>query len=144
MQSVLVASPQYLAQAGQPEQSEDLLQHALLLAQPLAPWALRHSSTGARYHLPMDSPAKLRVNDAQLAVGMAIAGVGIVLSPLFQASAALAAGQLVQVLPQWQGETRTVYAVWPQRSYMPARVAALVQHLVEFAACEPLLGGLLA
>jgi len=53
----------------------------------------------------------------------------------------LASGALKEVLPEWQADSRAVYAVWPQQRYLPARVRELLEHLLAFAEQEPLLNG---
>jgi LysR family transcriptional regulator AphB len=75
----------------------------------------------------------------RLAVEAAAAGTGIVLCPEVQCYAELAAGRLVQVLPGWPRGSRQIYAVWAQQHYLPARVRALVEHLAQAMAAEPIL-----
>ncbi|MFV8759430.1 hypothetical protein [Yersinia enterocolitica] len=45
----------------------------------------------------------------------------------------------MQVLPEWQGASREIYAVWSQQRYVPARVRALIEHLADFCQQDPLL-----
>lgn len=134
---VLVASPRYLAVAGTPDDVDALHRHALLVAEPLRQWRLRNPASGAE--VMIQPQARLRVNEMRLAVEMADAGLGILLCPLLQCRDAIAAGTLVRLLPQWMPEPRHVFAVWQQQRYMPARVRALLEHLVEFTASNPLL-----
>ncbi|WP_077523967.1 LysR family transcriptional regulator [Metapseudomonas resinovorans] len=132
----LVAAPAYLARRGLPEQPEQLALHDLLVAEPLAFWSLRHRSGTGQFKF---SPtARVRVNDLQLAVNAALSGLGILFCPLNLCHAELARGELVEVLPDWQAPSRDIYAIWPQRRFVPARVRALIEYLVEFAAGEPL------
>ena len=51
----------------------------------------------------------------------------------------LKSGALVEALPDWQAERRTVYVVWTQGQLMPLRVRLLVEHLVACATADPLL-----
>ncbi|MEC5160803.1 MULTISPECIES: LysR family transcriptional regulator [unclassified Janthinobacterium] len=134
---VLVASPAYLAQAGAPDDVAALHGHALLVAEPLRHWRLRNPASGAEEVI--EPQARLRVNEMRLVVEMAEAGFGITLCPLLQCRDLIVAGTLVRLLPQWMPEPRNVYAVWAQQRYMPARVRAFLDHLVEFAANNPLL-----
>jgi LysR family transcriptional regulator AphB len=134
---VLVASPDYLARAGAPDDVAALNGHALLVAEPLRHWRLRNPGTGAEEVI--EPQARLRVNEMRLVVEMAEAGLGITLCPLLQCRDHIVAGTLVRLLPQWMPEPRNVYAVWAQQRYMPARVRAFLDHLVDFAAGNPLL-----
>jgi LysR family transcriptional regulator AphB len=70
---------------------------------------------------------------------MAEAGLGIALAPELQCHAGLQAGTLVRLLPGWMQRQRSVYAVWSQQRYLPARVRALLEHLAAFTAGHPLL-----
>lgn len=136
---VLVAAPSYLARAGTPADAAALAAHALLVAEPLRQWRLRHPHSGAE--LTLQPQARLRVNEMRLAVEMAEAGLGILLCPLLQCRDHIHSGALLRILPQWMPEPRHVYAVWTQRRYLPARVRALLEHLADFAAGNPLLNG---
>lgn len=136
--TVLVAAPSYLARAGVPHTPQALAAHDLLLAEPLSGWALSHRDSGERCTVPLPGSPRLRVNEIQLAVEMAKAGLGILYAPLTQTHAELADGRLQQVLPQWRAESRHVYAVWSQQRHMPARVRALLDYLLDFAAGQPL------
>lgn len=139
--TLLVAAPSYIAQHPKVEHPEQLLGHALVLAEPLNRWSLQHSQTGEHWHLPAIEAPRLRVNELQLAVDMAVAGLGILHVPHYLAQTALADGRLMVVLPNWRGIIRPVWAIWPQQRALPARVRALLEYLVEYAAQQPSLQG---
>lgn len=132
---VMVAAPSYLARAGTPQAPAQLEQHELIVAEPLRTWRLRQPGSGAETAL--QPQARFRVNEMRLAVEMAAAGIGILLCPLLQSRDLLDEGKLVRVLTGWMPEPRHVYAVWPQRRYLPARVRVLLEHLAAFAASTP-------
>lgn len=134
---VLAATPAYLARHGTPRHPEELARHATIATLPLREWRLHDPSTGALTIWRPDP--RVRVNEVRLAVMMAEAGLGIVLAPEMQCHASLQAGALVRVMPEWITGTRTVYAVWSQQRYLPARVRALLEHLAGFTASHPLL-----
>jgi LysR family transcriptional regulator AphB len=140
VQPVLVASPAYLARAEPLAGPQSLQAHALIVADPLQQWELRHVATDARFVL--QAAARFRVtNEMNVAVAMASAGIGILFCPLTQCHRELESGELVRLLPDWAAPPRDVYAVWSQQRYLPARVRALLDHLVEFAQSHPLLAG---
>ncbi|RIX40325.1 MAG: LysR family transcriptional regulator [Rhodocyclales bacterium GT-UBC] len=136
---VLVAAPAYLDRHGQPQHPDQLAEHALLLAESLPQWALVKRQNGERWSAPIPATPRVRLNEMQLAVDLAIAGLGILYCPLPAALAALSDGRLRHALPDWRGEARPVYAVWPQQRALPARVRALVDYLIEFSAAQPLM-----
>ena len=134
---VLVASPGYLRQAGIPQNAEDLNRHALIVAEPMRQWRLRDPQN--KNEVVISALPRFRVNEMRLAIAMAEAGFGILLCPKSQCCEAFQAGTLERVLGDWLGDVRHIYAVWPQQRYLPARVRALLEHLVQFAATSPLL-----
>lgn len=137
IETVLVASPDYLACKGTPGDAAALDKHETIVVESLRQWRLRNPATGVE--TVIQPQPRVRVNEIGLAVKMAEAGLGIFLSPRSQCHASLQAGRLVQLLPEWMPEPRDVYAVWSQQRYLPARVRALLEHLAAFAANEPLL-----
>ncbi|WP_028716827.1 LysR family transcriptional regulator [Paracoccus sp. J39] len=98
---VLVATPAYLEAHGRPERTEDLTAHnCLLLRYPRSPeyyWVLQTP----------EGPQKLLVNgkfdadDGDVLSNWALGGRGIVNRPRYEVAEHLAAGQLVEVLPDY-------------------------------------------
>lgn len=98
---VLVATPAYLEAHGRPERPEDLTAHnCLLLRYPRSPeyyWVLQTP----------EGPQKLLVNgkfdadDGDVLSNWALGGRGIVNRPRYEVAEHLAAGQLVEVLPDY-------------------------------------------
>jgi LysR family transcriptional regulator AphB len=133
----LVASPDYLARMGMPDSPRTLEKHSAIVSEPMRRWRLCDPANGSE--TVIEPQARMRVNDMGLAVKMAKAGLGIFLSPLSQCHDSLQDGSLQQILPEWMPDARDVYAVWSQQRYLPARVRALLEHLSDFAAADPLL-----
>jgi LysR family transcriptional regulator AphB len=133
----LVAAPAYLARHGTPQSAAELAAHATIATLPLREWQLQDPASGATTVLHPEP--RVRVNEVRLAVMMAEAGLGIALAPELQCHAGLQAGTLVRLLPGWMQRQRSVYAVWSQQRYLPARVRALLEHLAAFTAGHPLL-----
>ncbi len=121
---VLVAAPSYLARAGVPDGLDDLHQHRLLTLQlgnsPERSWTLGSQSVA------VESPM---CGDGLLVRQWAVEGHGIAFKGLLDVVGDLEAGRLVRVLPHVLGGTDGVYAVYPSRVFVPARVRALVDHL---------------
>lgn len=68
----------------------------------------------------------------------AVEGVGVALLPDHVCRDALAAGQLVHVLPDWRGQRGIVHLVFTTRRGLPPAVRALIDHLVLGFARDPL------
>ncbi|WP_047249975.1 LysR family transcriptional regulator [Chromobacterium subtsugae] len=139
VRTMLVAAPDYQAAHGKLERPADLAAHRLLLAEPFERWRLRHAETGEEAAWPAEPD--LQANDMLLTRRLAEAGAGIAVSPLSICHRQLAEGRLVRVLEQWEIAARPVYAVWPQRRALPARVRAVLDALLDFAADAPQLRG---
>ena len=132
--SVLVASQAYLDRQGPlPVAPDDLRQHRCLhypRGHEAAAWTLQRQGRGggARATVPVSGP--LVANNSEALRDAAIAGLGIALVPDFSAQAALASGQLVQVLPQWRpmgAFSDTIYAMRPYSAHVPRAVAVFVE-----------------
>lgn len=134
---VLVASPNYLAKHGTPESLDELRLCDLVVSAPLSTWALQHRQSGETVR--WQPQGKFCVNGVYLALQAAQAGLGILFCPISLCHHSLRRGELIQVLPEWQGASREIYAVWSQQRYVPARVRALIEHLADFCQQDPLL-----
>ncbi|MCD0505159.1 LysR family transcriptional regulator [Bordetella petrii] len=132
----VVAAPSYLAAHGEPRHPHDLEHHALLVSEPLATWYFLSPGGGERIELRPDG--RCRVNELELMVQMAEAGLGIMYCPHTLSSAPLRQGRLRRVLADWRTPQRVLYAVWPQQQ-LPRKVRTLLEHLSDFAAATPLL-----
>ena len=127
--SIVCASPAYLAAHGTPQAPGELGQHACLsysLSGGGADWRLE--SANEQVIVPVTGPMKADNGDIiRLA---AVAGAGIALQPHFIVGEDIAAGRLVQVLPAWQSAEMGIYAVYPSRKHLSAKVRTFVDFLV--------------
>ncbi|MBP0582677.1 LysR family transcriptional regulator [Labrys sp. LIt4] len=122
----LVAAPAYLAANGTPATPGDLAGHDGLLAQPRAPgWKL-----SAGHQTAEVTPRPRFFADESVALlEAAKAGLGITALPRSISAAAVAAGLVVPVLPEWQaGEVTTTVLTTHRRGQLPA-VRAVVDFL---------------
>jgi DNA-binding transcriptional LysR family regulator len=71
----------------------------------------------------------LTTNDGGIAVNWALDGHGIVMRAEWDVERYLRSGRLVQVLPQYFTPEADIYAVYPQRHQLAARVRAFVEFL---------------
>jgi LysR family transcriptional regulator AphB len=136
----LVAAPAYLARRGTPAHARELAGHDAIVATPLDTWPLRDPASGEETTVRPD--ARLRVDEMRLAVAAAETGLGVLLCPTTYTRDAIARGGLVPVLESWTPGHRTLFAVWSQQRYLPARVRALVEHLHAFIQADPLLAAM--
>jgi len=129
MRRVLAAAPSYLASAGEPEQPADLARHNMLVYN-LAndPYSLRlrksHGAQTVRITPTLDS------NDGQVIRGAALAGLGILIQPLYIVQSDIAAGRLVPVLVDWELPLLTMNIAYQNRAGLPAKIRAFSDFLV--------------
>ena len=137
-QLVACASPAYLAQRGVPAAPADLARHsALTYAYVSSPFLWRFvGPDGSQHEARVGGP--LHANSGELLVAAAVAGMGVVFEPDFVVGPWLARGELQRVLPQFAGPKLDVWAVYPSRRHLSAKVRAFVAYLAEIFAADPL------
>lgn len=128
MQIVNCASPAYLATRGTPRTLADLHAHALIhyvgtLGQRSPGFEYPDDEGGYR-SLPMRGA--ITVNSGEGYNAAALAGLGIIQVPRLGVRQALAAGTLVEVLPQLAAEPMPVTLLYAQRRHLPHRVTAFM------------------
>lgn len=137
MHIVNCASPAYLATHGVPRSLEDLSRHALVHYVG----TLGQRSPGFEYHdgqayrsVPMRGA--ITVNSGEAYSAAALAGLGIIQVPRLGARVALAAGTLVEILPECVAEPMPVTLLYAQRRHLPRRVAAFMDWLAALVTPE--------
>lgn len=126
---VLCASPEYLSKYAMPSTPEDIRNHqAIILRTQPFPWRFRRLEEQLdTYITPL---SRLDLNDFQLAIHAAINGIGIICLPGLIAKELLNSGQLVQLMPEYElMNRRTVYAVYPERRYLPKKIKLLIDYI---------------
>jgi len=130
---LLCAAPAYLARHGEPRTPNDLLRHNCIgIRQGDEAYGLWRLSSG-RGRSPRSEAIKTRgnlsTNDGEIAVNWALDGHGILMRAEWDVARYLRSGRLVEVLAQYRTPDADVYAVYPQRHQMSARVRAFVDFL---------------
>ncbi len=125
----LYAAKRYLAERGQPNTPQDLVQHdALRLlgyhGEPVA-WNLQRGDE----RWEQTSPGRITANSPELLMGLVKAGAGIAAVPDYFAQQAVRQGVLQRVLPDWCLPSQTASAVFPGRKLMPAKTRVFIDML---------------
>ena len=133
----LYASPDYLAERGEPRHPDDLLGHAAALLPgsrgDTRVWRLSRG-TERWEGLPR---SRIRANSPEMLIRMAQAGVGITAVPDTMAVQDVRRGTLRRVLPEWSLPEVTAWAVMPGRKLMPAKTRVFLEMLqATFCACR--------
>jgi len=119
------ASAAYLAQHGTPRTPADLPQHlAINYASPTsgraAPWEWQRD--GETHTLRMRN--QVTTNNAETYIACALAGLGLIQIPAYDVREHLAAGELVEVMPDSRAEPLPVHLVYPHRRNLSRRMQA--------------------
>ena len=127
---VVCAAPSYLEQRGAPRTPDDLKHHNCILftlSGHVSEWTFRGGdrsvtvAVGGRYRVT----SSLAVRDALLA------GFGLSLIPRLYVQADLERGRLRTVLDDWSTVDTAIYAVYPSRRYLSAKVRCFLDFLVD-------------
>nr|WP_319384244.1 LysR family transcriptional regulator [uncultured Roseibium sp.] len=96
-------------------------------------WAFQ--SDGERLSVTVNGP--LEVNSATAAREAALADLGFLRTPLFFVAKDVQDGDLVVVLEDYEEPQRGIYAVYPHRRHLSAKVRAFVDFLVDWSSTNP-------
>lgn len=125
----LYAAPAYLERHGTPKTPHELQTHrCIVIRESDAAYGTWHLSNGSS-HQTVKVRGTVSTNDGQVAFDWAIAGLGILLRSEWHAGPSISQGGLIQVLPDWQLPPADIYAVYPMKNHLSAKVRAFVDFL---------------
>jgi len=128
--TLLVATPEYLTSNGEPKNIDELGQHRLIGTNTLAKWQMVNLDGLSEQEIrPRFST---RVNDVKLATQLVCDDLGISLLPSSEVDYLIKTGQLVNLLPRWQGPKRDLFSVWPSGKLLSARAKCLRDYMEVF------------
>jgi DNA-binding transcriptional LysR family regulator len=125
------ASPAYLAAHGAPQAPEDLAGHNCFTYEYVTPrnlWRFRDPAGGER---SVRVSGNLHSNNGDLLAEAAALGAGIVFEPAFIVGPEVRAGRLVPLLQDFEPPAMPIYAVYPSRKHLSAKVRLFVDFLIE-------------
>lgn len=128
MRLLVVASPGYLAEHGEPAHPQALATHNCLLPLTAADannWKFRID--GEQIAIAVDGSFK--ANSPRAIVHMAAAGLGIGRCPHYPAKQLLETGALKILFEDQEPAPTGLYAVYPPSRHLTARIRALIDHL---------------
>lgn len=126
----LCASPAYLASHPEVRTLADLTEHGVVAYTNFSSgndWLFQ----GPRGPESVRTRSVVRCNNGDTCRSIALAGGGISLQPSFMVAEDLRAGELVEILPEYQSIELGIYVVYPSRKHLPPKVRVLVNFLVE-------------
>ncbi|MET0598835.1 MAG: LysR family transcriptional regulator [Mesorhizobium sp.] len=126
------ASPELVERLGEPVRPQDLAKLPCVVdtnSRSLSNWAFQGDS-GEPMSVAVTGP--IEVNSPLAARAAALSGLGFATLPDFIAAPDIAAGRLVPVLADRVLKGGGIFAVYPHRRYLPAKVRVLVDFLVQW------------
>ncbi len=123
-----VASPQYLAEHGNPKHPRDLSKHACLVYSQdfqSTSWGYRSKEGDVNVTIR----PRLAANNGEALLQAAAQGLGITRPPDFMVQPYLDNGSVIAVLPKFEPTPLGIYAVLPSNRYIPHRVSVLIDFL---------------
>jgi DNA-binding transcriptional LysR family regulator len=131
--TITVAAPAYIRKHGRPQTPADLIGHECiqmrntLTGEPLSDWKFRQG----RRKESVTTGGRLLVTEAGTLLGACLAGVGIARIKAIGIGGLLEKGQLVELLPEWRGESFPLYALYPSGHLPAAKVRAFIEFVIE-------------
>ena len=128
--TILCASPQYLKLHGTPEHPEELAQHAVISYSYLSTgdeWRF----TGPEGPVSVKTRPCMHTNSGDTCRAAALAHQGVILQPNFLVGKDLSEGSLVELMPQYRSIEFGIYAVYPTRKHVSAKVRAMIEFLAD-------------
>lgn len=135
-QVTICAAPELLKKVGTPQRPEELRNLPCIVdtnLQGQANWRFGGVDGPASVHVS----GPVRVNSPIAALLAAEAGLGFAALPSYLAEKAIEAGRVVPVLADFGQERLSLHAVYPHRRHLAGKVRALIDHLVDWFATNP-------
>ncbi|QBE67521.1 LysR family transcriptional regulator [Pseudoduganella lutea] len=132
---LLCAAPKYLDRHGEPKTPAELARHNCITIrqgdEAYGVWRLLAGRDAENDAAAVKVRGNLATNDGEIAVGWALDGHGILMRAGWDIERYLQSGRLVQVLPGYRTPDADIYAVYPHRHQLSARIRTFVDFLVE-------------
>lgn len=130
---IVVASPAYLAAAGQPGHPHEVTRHRLIGFAPVF-WGREWRFRGPEGPVVVPVEPVLLTHATASLRQAALDGLGLAALPDWAVARELAEGRLQRVLSDWTTPEAGIYAVYPSNRLMATRVRACVDHLARHLA----------
>ena len=130
-----VASPSYLKKHARPKRPEKLTEHdCIQYIDPQRGKPFEWEFHRGREIVRVETTGRLTLTDVDTMVAACVAGAGIAQVLALGVEHLIANGDLIELFPEWPGETFPLYAIRPSRRLPPAAVEAFLDFCREI--CE--------
>jgi DNA-binding transcriptional LysR family regulator len=124
-----IASPDYLKRHGTPQTPAELSDHACICRTDIPTKKWQFDGPG-NSPVSVDIEPKMICNTSELELPMAVNGVGITRLPGLICHREVQSGQLLPILVDYEPPPIGLYAVYPHRAHLSAKVRVFVDFLV--------------
>jgi DNA-binding transcriptional LysR family regulator len=123
-----VASPGYLAAHGRPKHPREIAQHQrILFPNPVTATPFEWELRRGREVVEIPIAGHLLVSDAITMLDACVAGAGIAQILELGTEELIRTKRLINLFPDWSGERFPLYALYPSRRYLPAKLHAFLE-----------------
>ncbi|MDH3579002.1 MAG: LysR family transcriptional regulator [Hyphomicrobiales bacterium] len=131
---VICAAPDYIKEHGTPKTLAELTKHNCLAPTAQELWRLQGKNGPESIRVS----GNIRTNSTEVVREAVLAGIGIALRSTWDVGPELQSGQLKVIMPEYQQSPRVaIYAVYPCRQYVPAKLRVFVDYLAGRFGPEP-------
>lgn len=131
LRMINVASPAYIERHGMPRLPADLSGHsAVHYASPSTGRVEDWEWVEAGAARSMAVPGRATVNGAEAYIACCLAGLGLIQIPAYDVRRHIAAGELVEVMPEHRAGSMPMTLLYPHRRHLSARLRVFVEWLV--------------
>lgn len=128
----ICGSPELIARVGTPKRPQDLSKMPCIIdtnGRWLSNWQFQREN-GEIVSVPVSGP--IEANSPLTTRAAACVGLGFAILPDFIAASALESGDLVAVLDEFAPQGGGIFAVYPHRRYLPAKIRVFVDFLARW------------
>lgn len=136
---ILCATPEYIKRHGMPKGPQDLRTHSCIsLGETPADSRWKFVQQGKTE--TVQTRGRYAANHTGVRLDAVKRHLGIGSLPLFTAREALEAGEIMQILPEWEfisAYSGNLWLLWTRNKHMPARMRVMINYLSEKMAALP-------
>jgi DNA-binding transcriptional LysR family regulator len=134
---VVCGSPAFFAQYGKPAALPDLVNYNCLVTATEDGLSDQWSFQEKNKALSVKVAGNMHCNDGEVLTQWALAGHGLAWRSAWEVSEEIKRGRLVSVLDEYASAGNNIYAVYPERRYLPAKVRLFIEFLKQAFGTPP-------
>ncbi|GAA0783729.1 LysR family transcriptional regulator [Roseibium denhamense] len=129
---ILCAAPSYIAAHGTPQSPDELADHKLIAFRHQRPRSLRAGDSQTGQFNPGAAKSQLIIDDGLSQKQATMAGAGISLNALWSVHKEIASGQLMHILPDYEGdEGNVLWLIYPKTNVLSPKTRVFMDFLIE-------------